>query len=90
MFKRGPNYRKMDKWFKHINYSVINLLSIGGWNIPHINTNFTIEDYFQEWLNFNEKITNIDYDFYGFNGVDWVIEGYDDMKSNINHLHIKN
>ena len=62
MFKRGPNYadvRKMVKRFKNNNYSVINLISIGEWNSPHVNTNFTAEDYFQEWLNFNEKITNI-------------------------------
>ena len=91
-FKRGPNYSdvgKMIKRFKDNNYSVINLLSIGGWNSPHVNTNFTAEEYFQEWLNFNEKITNKEYDFYGFDGIDWDIEGNDDMKSNINYFTYK-
>ena len=91
-FKRGPNYTnvgKMIKRFKDNNYSVVNLLSIGGWNSPHVNTNFTAEEYFQEWLNFNEKITNKEYDFYGFDGIDWDIEGNDDMKSNINYFTYK-
>ena len=73
MFKRGPNYEdvgKMIKRFKDNNYSVINLLSIGGWNSPHVNTNFTAEQYFKEWLNFNKKITNEENDFYGFGGID--------------------
>ena len=62
IFKRSPNYAdvwKKVKIFKHNNYSVIILLSIWGWNSPHVDTNFTAEDYFQKWLNFNEKITNI-------------------------------
>ena len=91
-FKRGLNYSdvgKMIKRFKDNNYSVINLLSIGGWNSPHVNTHFTAEEYFQEWLNFNEKITNKEYDFYGFDGIDWDIEGNDDMKSNINYFTYK-
>ena len=92
IFKRGPNYEdvgKMIKRFKDNNYSVINLLSIGGWNSPHVNTNFTAEEYFQEWINFNDKITNKENDFYGFDGIDWDIEGHDNMNSSINHFTYK-
>ena len=92
MFKRGPNYEdvgKMIKRFKDNNYSVINFLSIGGWNSPHVNTNFTAEQYFKEWLNFNKKITNEENDFYGFDGIDWDIEGHDNMNSSINHFTYK-
>ena len=92
IFKRGPNYEevsKMIKRFKDNSYTVINLISVGGWNSPHINTNFSAEEYFNEWIKFNEKIKNIENDFYGFDGIDWDIEGNDDMKSNINHFTYK-
>ena len=92
IFKRGPNYEdvaKMIKRFKDNNYSVINLISIGGWNSPHVNTNFTAKEYFKEWLKFNEKISNNNYDFYGFDGIDWDIEGNDNMESSINHFTYK-
>ena len=92
VFKRGPNYEdvaKMIKRFKDNNYSVINLMSIGGWNSPHVNTNFTAEEYFEEWVKFNEKISNKLYDFYGFDGIDWDIEGHDNMESSINHFTYK-
>ena len=92
IFKRGPNYEdvaKMIKRFKDNNYSVINLISIGGWNSPHVNTNFTAQEYFNEWINFNEKISNKECDFYGFDGIDWDIEGNDNMKSSINYFTYK-
>ena len=57
-FTRGPNYTevsKMIKRFKDNNYEVINLISIGGWNSPHVNTQFTAEEFFQEWFDFNKK-----------------------------------
>ena len=79
----------MIKRFKDNNYSVVNLMSIGGWNSPHVNTNFTAEEYFEEWVKFNEKISNKLYDFYGFDGIDWDIEGHDNMESSINHFTYK-
>ena len=58
-------------------------------NSTHVNTNFTAEQYFKEWLNFNKKITNEENDFYGFDGIDWDIEGHDNMNSSINHFTYK-
>ena len=92
MFKRGPNYEdvaKMIKKFKDNNYNVVNLISIGGWNSPHVNTEFTAEEYLQEWINFNKNISNKEYDFYGFDGIDWDIEGNDDFKSSHNYFTYK-
>ena len=92
LFTRGPNFEdvaKMVKRFKDNNYKVINLISIGGWNSPHPNTDFTAEEYFEEWINFNKKISNEECDFYGFDGIDWDIEGNDDFKSSYNHFTYK-
>jgi len=91
-FTRGPNYvevAKMVKRFKDNNYSVINLISIGGWNSPHVNVQFTAEEYFQEWKEFNKRISNDQYDFYGFDGIDWDIEGNTDKNSSINYFTYK-
>lgn len=91
-FKRGPNYAevsKMIKRFKDNNYQVINLISIGGWNSPHPNTNFSAEQYFEEWINFNKNISNKEDEFYGFDGIDWDIEGNDNFKSPHNYFTIK-
>ena len=89
IFKRGPDYEcvsKMVKRFKDNNYSVINLISIGGWNSPHPNTKFKANEYYQEWVKFNNIITNEENEFYGFDGIDWDIEGNDNMESTINHF----
>ena len=88
-FKRGPNFyevAKMIKRFKDNNYAVVNLISIGGWNSPHPDTSFSAEDYYEEWIEFNNKISNESLDFYGFDGIDWDIEGNDNMSSSINHF----
>ena len=92
IFKRGPNYgdvSKMVKRFKDNNLPVINLLSIGGWNSPHPNTKFTAEEYFKEWIEFNKRISKPEFDFYGFDGIDWDIEGNSDINSSINYFSYK-
>ena len=88
-FTRGPDYievAKMIKRFKDNDYQVVNLISIGGWNSPHVNTKFTAEEYFKEWIEFNKRITKAEFDFYGFDGIDWDIEGNSDFNSSINHF----
>ena len=88
-FKGGPNYSKVAqiiKRFKDNNYQVVNLISVGGWGAPHPNTNFTAEEYYEAWIEFNEKISNEDLGFYGFDGLDWDIEGHDNFSSSINHF----
>ena len=91
-FTRGPDYNevaKMIKRFKDNNYEVINLISIGGWNSPHVNTNFSSEEYFKEWIEFNKRISKPEFDFYGFDGIDWDIEGNSDINSSINYFSYK-
>ena len=88
-FKRGPPYDKVAetiKKFKDNHYSVVNLISVGGWNYPHPDTRFTAEQYYNEWVEFNKRITNEALDFYGFDGLDWDLEGNDDVNSSINYF----
>ena len=91
-FSGGPDYycvAKMVKRFKDNNYPVVNLISIGGWNSPHVNSDFTAQQYYKEWIKFNEKITSEENEFYGFDGIDWDIEGNDNMQSSHNYFTYK-
>ena len=91
-FKGGPDYScvsNMIKKFKDNDYTVINLISIGGWNSPHLNTDYSAEEYFKEWLKFNDKIANKENEFFGFDGIDWDIEGNDNKESTNNYFTYK-
>ena len=84
---RGLNYEKLSKITKKIkenNYNIINLISIGGWNSPHLDIKHSAEEYFQTFLEFNTKISNEFFD--GFDGIDWDIEGNDDLNSKYNNF----
>ena len=54
----------------------VHLISIGGWNAPHVDTSNTpdaIYEYFDYW---NRNIAaRPEKGFYGFDGFDWDIEG---------------
>ena len=84
---RGLNYEKLSKITKKIkenNYNVINLISIGGWNSPHLDISHSAEEYFKAFLEFNKNISNNFFD--GFDGIDWDIEGNDDLNSKFNYF----
>lgn len=80
---------KMNKKFRDNNYYVINLLSVGGYGCPHINTDFSADNYFKEWLKFNEQISSTENYFFGFDGIDWDIEGNDEIESIYNNFTYK-
>jgi chitinase len=90
---RGPNYEDVAKMIYKIKQNgynnIIHLISIGGWNSPHPSTNHTAIEYMDTWLNFNRNISKPEYDFYGFDGFDWDIEGNDNFNSSSNHFTIK-
>ena len=92
IFKGGPDYYcvgNMIKRFKDNGYSVINLISIGGWNSPHVNTDFSAQEYLKAWIKFNDKISNKENGFKGFDGIDWDIEGNDNKQSSNNYFTYK-
>ena len=61
------------------------LISVGGWNSPHPDTSNSAQrvfDHFNRWN--RETIANKEMGFLGFDGIDWDIEGNDDMSSAYN------
>lgn len=67
---------------KELKLNTIHLISIGGWNSPHpdiTNDAETTYEYFDYW---NHNIAaRPDKGFYGFDGIDWDIEGNDNFNS---------
>lgn len=56
---------------------VVHLVSIGGWNSPHPNTNFTGQQWWDYWLQWNQEASRPALGWPGFDGFDWDIEGHD-------------
>ena len=92
IFKGDLDYTcvaKMNQRFVENNLNIINLLSVGGSGCPHINTDFTANEYLDEWIKFNQKISSTENHFFGFDGIDWDIEGNEDLESNNNYFTYK-
>lgn len=90
IFKGDIDYTcvaKMNQRFIENNLYIINLLSVGGSGCPHINTDFTANE--DEWIKFNQKISSAENHFFGLDGIDWDIEGNDDLESNNNYFTYK-
>ena len=82
----GPDFNCVARKVKELkdlhNLNPINLISVGGWNSPHPTTNIEPEIFFEYFNNWNRNIiSNDEYEFYGFDGIDWDIEGHDDINS---------
>lgn len=80
----GPNFTCVANKIKELkdiyNLNPINLISIGGWNSPHPTTNIEPEVFFEYFNHWNRHIISTT-DFNGFDGIDWDIEGNDDINS---------
>jgi chitinase len=64
---------------------VVHLISIGGWNSPHPSTRHSAEETFNHWHDWNTKVAARPASgFLGFDGIDWDIEGNDDLGSKLN------
>ena len=87
-FARGPDYKKVASQIKKMKQQgytdVIHLISIGGWNSPHVSVLNTAEEYYEEFERFNKEISTEDGFFEGFDGIDWDIEGNDKLESPYN------
>jgi hypothetical protein len=55
--------------------NTVNLVSFGGWNGPHLPDCFTAEEIYAAWKDHCGEI---------FHGVDWDLEGHDDLESPTN------
>ena len=57
---------------------VVHLVSFGGWNGPHLDPNLSAEEWYQGWReSIAAKV---------FHGVDWDLEGNDDLASPYNYF----
>lgn len=61
--------------------SVLNLISLGGWNAPLPDTSHTGADYFAAFHAWNTQLIN-QHNWRGFDGIDWDVEG-DDAGNNV-------
>uniref|UniRef100_A0A7S1P7E0 GH18 domain-containing protein n=1 Tax=Vitrella brassicaformis TaxID=1169539 RepID=A0A7S1P7E0_9ALVE len=61
------------------------LISIGGWNSPHPDTSNTAKDVYLEFDRWNREDVARG-GFGGFDGIDWDVEGNDDLSSPFNEL----
>jgi hypothetical protein len=63
------------------------MISVGGWNSPHPSTINSAREVYLAWKEWNEKTVARPNDgFYGFDGIDWDIEGNDDVTSEWNYF----
>ncbi|KAJ9443271.1 hypothetical protein DIPPA_03098 [Diplonema papillatum] len=56
--------------------AVAHYISIGGWNAPHPDAQFTGAEWYQAWVAWNAAAKAPGFD--GFAGFDWDLEGHDD------------
>eukprot|EP01064_Diplonema_japonicum_P018126 TRINITY_DN26817_c0_g1_i1.p1 TRINITY_DN26817_c0_g1~~TRINITY_DN26817_c0_g1_i1.p1 ORF type:complete len:376 (+),score=51.10 TRINITY_DN26817_c0_g1_i1:43-1128(+) len=70
---------------KHKN--VVHLMSIGGWNAPHPHPSRSGSAYWTEFKQWNKALID-KYDFQGFDGIDWDLEGNDSPNSPHNTFSI--
>jgi len=89
----GPDYTcvaNVAKTLRDSNLNTTHLMSIGGWSAPHISTNFTAAQWWQVWLDWNKNVVaRPDLGFNGFDGLDWDLEGTDNVNSPINFFTVE-
>lgn len=54
----------------------IHLASFGGWNGPHLDPSISYDKWFEVWMRAADDV--------GFHGIDWDLEGHDDLHSPTN------
>ena len=70
---------------KIISRDVVQLISIGGWNAPHLGSE-RAQILYDQFKLFNQNL--IKDGFRGFDGLDWDLEGNDNPSSPLNHFSL--
>jgi hypothetical protein len=65
------------------------LMTVGGWNAPHPNTSVSADDAYAAWRAWNEVVVARPGLPSGFDGIDWDLEGNDDVSSPFNELRVE-
>jgi hypothetical protein len=88
----GPNLECVAKTafkIKNEGYDIIHIISIGGWNTQHPDESITPLQVYTSWKNWNNMVVaNEKYEFKGFDGFDWDLEGNDAQSSKYNHFSV--
>jgi hypothetical protein len=63
------------------------ILSIGGWDAPHVDTTLTGGEWWTVFEKWNKEVVARD-GFDGFDGLDWDLEGNDVVASPANHFSV--
>lgn len=90
----GPNYTCVANTINQLKNdgygNVVHLISTGGWDAMHPKTDNSAEEVFDTWKYWNEiTIVDPNLGFYGFDGLDWDIEGNDVATSPYNAFTIE-
>jgi chitinase len=73
---------------KRLGFTVINMICVGGWNAKHpIGVPLAIFNKFKRWN--TEIVARPELNFLGFDGIDWDIEGHDNLNSPNNLFKIE-
>jgi len=59
--------------------NVVHLASFGGWNARHLDESYSSREIYEAWKGFAGDV---------FDGIDWDLEGNDDIQSPYNHFTI--
>lgn len=66
------------------------LITVGGWDAPHVNTSLTGSEWWEKFNKWNrEEVASLAFGFNGFDGIDWDLEGNDILSSEWNHFTIR-
>lgn len=87
--RRGPDPIGVARVARHlreeVSRDVVHLVCVGGWNAAHPDASVAPAQMYQAWKRWNEDVVaNADLGFPGFAGVDWDVEGHDDLAAPTN------
>ena len=86
----GPDWdcvARTAKTLRDKGYEVTHLISIGGWNAPHPSVKHTPQETFQHFDEWNKRIiARPELGWFGFDGIDWDIEGQDEIGHEFNTM----
>ena len=83
VIRGGPDLSSLKlyrSYLKELGYGdTIHLISFGGWNGPHLNTDFSAEEMYLSWKEYGGDI---------FDGFDWDLEGEDNAEGPGNYFSV--
>lgn len=75
------------EFIKRLGLNPAHSLSVGGWDAPHPNTTYSGEAWADAFLKWNTMVVSR-HGWQGFDGLDWDLEGNDDVSSPFNHFTV--